>query len=308
MRSHVDNTIVVGIDGSNSSTAAALWAADEAQRREAQLRLVGAHWVHLGFAGPGVVIPPDLTNDVREAVRDALNNARDLVSAAHPNLDVAIELRHQEAFTALTDAAEYSLMAVVGSNGEHEVTESLLGSVALKMASRSSVPVVVVRANPDTGSARSAGPVLVGLDGSPGSDQALSFAFEEASMRDKQLIALHSWNENALKEYVWSDAPEVADDAELGDEKRLLAEQLSGWSDKYPDVPVSTVIRRGHPGATILRYCQETEDAERPSLLVVGSRGHGGFVGLLLGSTSQALIAHATCPVAVVRHEESTAG
>ena len=164
---------------------------------------------------------------------------------------------------------------------------------------------MVARTDPVTGSTHSDGPVLVGLDGSGGSEHALSFAFEEASIRGTQLVVLHSWGDTAANGFLRAYPPAVDYSRELGDEQRLLAEQLSGWSEKYPDVQVKTVIRRGQPAATILRYCRVVPESDRPSLLVVGSRGHGGFVGLLvgllLGSTSHALISHATGPVAVVR-------
>lgn len=301
MNVHVENVIVAGVDGSESSNAAALWAAAQAQRRKAELRLVGSYWVTVGFGGPGVMMQPDLIDDVRGAALSVLANSRDLVATTYPDLELTTQLRHEQPLSALLKASQHALMTVVGSSGDHEMAEAILGSVALKIASHGTVPVVVVRTDPVTGSAHSAGPVLVGLDGSAGSEHALSFAFEEASMRGTQLIALHSWRDTAANGFLREYPPDVDYRTELGNERRLLAEQLSGWSEKYPDVQVKTVIRRGQPAATILRYCREVHESDGPTLLVVGSRGHGGFVGLLLGSTSQALIAHATCPVAVVR-------
>jgi nucleotide-binding universal stress UspA family protein len=79
----------------------------------------------------------------------------------------------------------------------------------------------------------------------------------------------------------------------------MLAEQLAGWHEKYPDVAVRRVLFKGHPAEAMLRF---GDRAQHPSVLVVGSRGRGGFTGLLLGSTSQTVLSHATCPVIVVRH------
>ncbi len=85
------------------------------------------------------------------------------------------------------------------------------------------------------------------------------------------------------------------------EERHLLGEQLQTWTEKYPEVPVKQVILRGRPAATLLRFCAKSGSTGQPSLLVVGSRGRGGFTGMVLGSTSHALIAGASCGVAVVR-------
>jgi nucleotide-binding universal stress UspA family protein len=84
-------------------------------------------------------------------------------------------------------------------------------------------------------------------------------------------------------------------DAIDADEHRLLSERLAGWSEKYPDVPVQRLVTRHRPAATLI------EQSAHAQLVVVGSRGRGGFAGLLLGSVSHALLHHAACPVAVVR-------
>ena len=84
-------------------------------------------------------------------------------------------------------------------------------------------------------------------------------------------------------------------DAIDADEHRLLAERLAGWGEKYPDVPVQRLVTRCRPAATLI------EQSQHAQLVVVGSRGRGGLVGLLLGSVSHALLHHAGYPVAVVR-------
>jgi nucleotide-binding universal stress UspA family protein len=78
-------------------------------------------------------------------------------------------------------------------------------------------------------------------------------------------------------------------------EHEVLAERLAGWPEKYPDVTVRRVVDRNAPVGSLLDH------ALGARMLVVGSRGHGGFAGMLIGSTSQALIRQATCPVLVVR-------
>jgi nucleotide-binding universal stress UspA family protein len=87
-------------------------------------------------------------------------------------------------------------------------------------------------------------------------------------------------------------------------EHRLLETELAGWEQKYPDVPVRMRVLRGRPAPKLLRYA--TMDGNQPTqLLVVGSRGRGGFTGLLLGSTSQAVMTHASCSVAIVHGEHA---
>ncbi|HEY3467530.1 MAG TPA: universal stress protein, partial [Amycolatopsis sp.] len=81
------------------------------------------------------------------------------------------------------------------------------------------------------------------------------------------------------------------------DEDRLLSQRLAGWQEKYPEVEIRRVLVRERPRHALLDVSEEAQ------LVVVGSRGRGGFTGMLLGSTSQALVQHAQCPVLVVRPE-----
>ena len=295
-----ENLVVVGVDGSASSMGAAMWAAAEAQRRGATLKLVEAYDVSVGFAGPGMMIPPNIYEDVREYAETVLAGVRRAVAAKHPDLSIISQLRRDLPYLALRTASAHALLTVVGSHGGSEVAESLLGSIAQRVAARAASPVVVIRTDPETGETRDHGPVWVGLDGSPNSEDALAFAFEEASLRGAPLVAIHSWDGDAADGFLRSALPNE-DRSLFEDEQRLLAEQLAGWSAKYSDVAVTPLVVRGRPAATLLRRFVECDDTSKPALIVVGSRGHGGFTGLLLGSTSQALIAHAACPVAVVR-------
>lgn len=139
--------------------------------------------------------------------------------------------------------------------------------------------------------------MVVGVDGSPNSEAAIAVAFEEASFRKAPLVAVHAWVD------VVYDSTESA--ARLmpqwetlqPTEERLLAQRLAGWQEKYPDVEVQRKLVRDRPRHVLL------DESDRAQLLVVGSRGRGGFAGMLLGSTSQALVHHSSCPVLVVRPE-----
>ncbi|MDF3048967.1 MAG: universal stress protein [Pseudonocardia sp.] len=135
-------------------------------------------------------------------------------------------------------------------------------------------------------------PVVVGVDGSPTSEAAAAFAFEAASLRGVPRVAVHVSRDLSVDPRM---APLMDWDAVESDEREVLAERLADWLEKYPDVPVRRLVVRDRPARTLV------EESGRAQLVVVGSRGRGGFRGLLLGSVSQALLHHAHCPVAVVR-------
>jgi nucleotide-binding universal stress UspA family protein len=164
------------------------------------------------------------------------------------------------------------------------------------MATRANCPVVIVRgahAEEDDGSPR---PVVLGVDGSATSEAATEFAFAAATARDVPLVAVHTWWDPVIGPTVAKLIDVEAIDA---DERRRLVERLAGWTAKYPDVAVETVVSRDFPARVLLRQAAQAQ------LVVVGSRGHGELAGLFLGSVSNALVHRAPCPVAVVRPDAS---
>jgi nucleotide-binding universal stress UspA family protein len=295
------NVVIVGIDGSAPSVAAARWAADEADRRKAELHLLHAYSTPSaalpGMAGMG----PEVRSTVRAHGGEILDRARVAALAAHPGLAVTTTLTHGLPVEILQRESEHCLALVLGTAGRHEFTEALLGSVSGRLAGHASCPVVVVRAgvpDPDAGPA-APGPVVVGLDGTESCERAMAFAFESASLRATELIAVHSWDDTVLDGFL-RIYPLLADPAEIDeDERRILAEQLSGWAEQYPDVPVRSVVLRGRPEADLISSA--ASGSQPPALIVVGTRGGGRFTSLVVGSTSHALLADAPCPVAVVR-------
>jgi nucleotide-binding universal stress UspA family protein len=136
---------------------------------------------------------------------------------------------------------------------------------------------------------------VVGIDGTPASEAAIAFAFAQASAHGADLVAVHAWTDVVPEAEYLSGA--AALDFGPFEERaaEILDERLAGWQEKYPDVHVRRQLVRDRAASVLLRH------GEHARLLVVGSRGRGGFRGLLLGSTSQQLLHHATCPVAVVR-------
>lgn len=293
------NLVVAGVDGSESSMAATLWAAAEAQRRGAALCLVHAYSVPLASPGHGVP-PPDLGQAAKASAASVLDKAMTAVKKIHPGLALTTRASDESPVAALRAASEHAALTVVGSHGRHQLTQTLLGSVAARVSGHAHSPVVVIRTDP---AARPGGegPVVVGLDGSSESDDALAFALEAAASRRTSLVAVRTWDDTHLDGLPGS-YPELLDHDEVDVEQRhLLADQLTSWTEKYPEVPVHQIVRRGPPASALLSFCEDAGTMGRPSLLVVGSRGRGSIAGMVLGSTSHALIARATCGVAVVR-------
>jgi len=284
--------IVVGIDGSDSARRAATWAAAEATRRHTGLRLVTAVGSAAFSSAGGFVPPQGFFDELESQARALLAAAEAEVRAAYPDLEVQVRLCAGGAAAVLLDESKLAALVVLGSHdaeGGHLLTG---GSVAVGLAAHGHCPTVVLRG----GTLPTSGPVVVGVDGSPASELAVALAFEEASARRAELVAVHAWIEygsGSIAQYVadWSFVE--------GHEREVLAERLSGWQEKYPDVTVRRVLSEDKP-VRVLLSC-----AEGAQLLVVGNRGHGGFTGLLLGSTSRKLIHSAPCPLMVARPSES---
>lgn len=284
----MSSPIVVGVDGSASALSAVAWAAREAARRRAPLRLVHAYLVPTrGY--PDIVLSG---HEVREAVEEQGRQwLAEAEAAAKAAADVPVEavLEFSGAAGAMVWESERARMVVLGSRGLGGFTGLVVGSVAVALTAHGKCPVVVVR-----GEDHEAGPVVVGVDGSPASEQAVDFAFEAASARNAPLKAVHVWSDFSI-DGLYDSLLTVDWDQVEAAEHRVLAERLAGHAEKYPEVAVERVVVRDRPVRALLA------EAEGARLLVVGSRGRGGFTGMLLGSTSQALVHHATCPLAVVR-------
>ncbi len=282
--------VVAGVDDSEWGRRAAWWAAEEAGRRQGRLLLVHAYALPAaGYSGYNP-FPADLLSTLEEEARDTLSSLAGDLQAHHPNISIGTFVTYGDAVTVLRSAASGAALAVVGGHRTNRVAMAL-GSVAGRFAARSHIPVAVVHSAdiPDDG------PIVVGIDGSPGGEQAIRFAFEEADLRHAKLVALHTYaSPIALAPVPAYSAAVVDEEAIAQSEGALLSEQLAGWSDKYPDVPVEQVIVRGVPARAIL------ERAAAAQLVVVGTRGHAALTELLLGSTSQAVITHSAAPVVVV--------
>ncbi|MBE1493917.1 nucleotide-binding universal stress UspA family protein [Amycolatopsis lexingtonensis] len=295
----IDPRITVGVDGSAGSTAAVAWAAKIASLRHLELRIV--HGLQLS----GLYYGGGLPGAGAEALFDALvadgekivADARAVAASIDENLVVTSGLPNEPPVPMLLEESRHARMLVVGRTGAGGFTGMLIGGTAATVAAHAHCPVAVVRGREGATVVPGSGPVVVGVDGSANSEQALAVAFEEASLRGAPLAALHAWNDVTYEDTRGTARILTQPDTLVADAERLLGQRLAGWQEKYPDVEVRRVLVQGRPRHALLDAAAEAQ------LVVVGSRGRGGFTGMLLGSTSQALVQHAACPVLVVRPE-----
>ncbi|MBA0125735.1 universal stress protein [Haloechinothrix sp. YIM 98757] len=290
--------VVVGVDGSEAAGRAVQWAAHEARSHHAPLHIVHAIGVPDFFPG-GAISPSTELFHLLERDGDAvLAEARELAESIAPEVPIRAESLTDSPVVTLIDHSTHARCVVLGESGRGAFTGALLGSTTIALAAHAHCPVITVRGPAERSPA---GVVVVGVDGSDLSDDALGCAFEQAAFREARLVAVHAWNDSDPEE-LFSESRVTFEWEPLAEaEHRVLAERLAGWSERYPDVPVERDLVRAKPRQRLLEWSAAAD------LVVVGCRGRGGFRGMLLGSTSQALVHHAECPVMVVRRHCATA-
>ncbi|MEU1597911.1 universal stress protein [Streptomyces sp. NPDC005708] len=279
--------IVVGVDPDSSKRMALAWAADEAARRRVPLRLVHAEGM------PTVEfrkwhVPPswEAWNEVmHEAGEQKLKDAVAFAEARQPRVEVSGLLAEGDPAWVLREQGQDATAVVLGSQHLSRVREVFgSASVSLPVMAHSPCPVVVVP-EPEHSNQQPAY-FVVGVDGSEHSAAAVEFAFEEAALRDAALRTLYVWQPGLL-----GMLDEQAAQQEC---RRLLSEIVAGRGAAYPNVELHQELITGHPVKVL------TEESADALGLVVGTRGRGGFAGMLLGSVSQGVLHHAQCPVITV--------
>jgi nucleotide-binding universal stress UspA family protein len=289
-------SVVVGLDGSDTSGWALQWGLQEADRRGLPLVLVHTDEQHPAQEDAA----SDDSGGGTDEADPVLQQALDTVRQSAPGVQVSAHHVQGHAAAVLVEASATAVTVVLGAGSRGGVSKAVLGSVSHQVATHGHCPVVVVRAMPSDDGA-GAGQVVLALDDSEACTPAIEYAFAAASRQGLGLTAVHAW----WREYlggVMAYSPWEGDWSEVAEELEQMMEQtLAGWCAKYPDVPVHRHLVRGH---AVKMLVQESEGA---ALLVVGSRGRGGFPGLLLGSVSTGLLQHADCPVAVV-HQPASEG
>ncbi|KQX67069.1 universal stress protein [Angustibacter sp. Root456] len=286
--------IVVGIDGSTVSDLAVTWAAGEATRRRLPLHVLHAYpWETVYPRAGGLPLPGQELMAIEAARRDAaealVEHTQQQLRRTHPDLEVRTTTAAGSPSGMLVDASHGADTVVVGAHGAGWLHDLALGSVSLAVAAHAASPVAVVHTPADADRLRSG--IVVGVDDAPQGQRALEYAFARAAERDAEITAVHTWWMDTLVAPPLMAAWEDVDQAE----GKLLRDTLAPWQERYPDVKVRWVLVQGHPATSLVRASESAE------LLVVGSRGRGGFASLLLGSVSRGVLHRASCPVVVAR-------
>lgn len=286
--------IIIGYDGSAASDRALEWAATAATERGLPLKILVAWAMPPGAfgEGAGAGVSGTLMDELRSEADVTLENAIAKATGLARDVEVSGEVVVSTPAAALVERSGDASMIVVGSHGRGGFSGLLLGSVSRQVSAHANCPVVVVRraADPD------AREVVVGVDGSKESLKALDFAFDHASRHGLRLRVVHTWEVppiGAITGVPTFSPPELLHDIK-SNEMRITAEALAGHRDRYPDVTVEQEVLQGAPVKTL------ADMSDRSAMVVVGSRGRGGFLGLLLGSVSHGVLHHAHCPVTVV--------
>ena len=292
--------VVVGVDGSDTGAVALDQAIDVSKRHHAPLTIVTAYIGPADAFGTSSVALPesywvDQENHAAQIVRTAQTTARERLG---DSWQIAGEVTVEQPIPYLLKKSETAGILVVGTRGLGRFGSALLGSVSSALVAHAKCPVFVARdelSNPD-------GPVVVGVDGSEASRAAVAIAAEEADLLGVPLHAVHSWTDFDLgATYRGAEAPGPNWDAAAESlaatetETALLSESLAGVRESHPDLEIQRTVVHDRPVRALL------EASEKARLLVVGSRGRGGFTGMLLGSTSRSLLASVSVPLVIVR-------
>lgn len=283
--------ILVAVDGSAESDAAVTWATREAVLRNLPITLF--HVVAPVVVGwPVGQLYDEMPQWQKDNAQQVIEHARTTLSTSLAGFEsphVRTETAYSEVVPALIEAAKKASMIVVGNVGMSGLGRLLLGSVSTAMLQHAQCPVAVIHSG-DGVTPDADAPIVVGIDGSPASEGATALAFDEASRRGVELVALHAWSDVGVFPVLGMD---WRDRERNGEE--VLAERLAGWQEQYPDVQVRRELVCDKPARWLLEEC------ERAQLVVLGSRGRGGFSGMLLGSVSSAVAHAAKIPVIVTR-------
>jgi len=288
--------VVVATDGSEESLHAVEWAAMEAVRHGAPLRIVSAPTMPPGmraYDGPPRTVAGALRDQSTRALSEAITRAAEVTTG----LLVDTDLLAGPPALAVTDSGAGALMLVVGARGAGGFAAMVLGSVSRYSAMHARCPVVVVRQETSDVTRE----VAVGIRDPHDATGTLAFAFEEAALRGATLVAVHTCYSYppVLRGLRTSPATgRAAADAERvsAQASRDLADALARWRDKFPAVPVRLDVVDGHPARTLASY------SARAGLVVIGRHGAPGG-GSAIGAIQHAVLHCARGPVVVVPSE-----
>lgn len=292
-----EGEIIVGIDGSEQSYGALLWAAGEARRRNRPIRLVTAYALPV-FTGSGFDSSYTMINEqaLSEGVAQILDEAKKRLAGQDVELRATVETG--DASAILEKLSEKAELMVVGSRSARGFFGRLLGTVSTSLPAHSHCPVVVVplawaeKHREDAATLTPSHGVAVGSDGS---EQARKAILAAAAQADRMGVNLKLINALAPYTGALTWVPAAVDFEAVYREVQELQEKIQAWVGKYyPDLTVEPELIDGSPVEVLL------EVGERSDLVVVGTRGRGGLAGMLLGSTSQGVLHGSQNPVMIV--------
>ncbi|GAA2591989.1 universal stress protein [Streptomyces axinellae] len=274
--------ILVGVDPDPAGQTALTWAADEAARQRASLLLLHA-WTMFFPAYTDPKMGSDLIVLLRDRGQRVLEAAAQIVLKRCPHVEVSTVLEEEDPIWALREHAKSASLLVLGTRPWQESHHIAASPVAGPVIAHVHCPVAVVRENTEP----AVPPFFVaGADGSPTSARALHLAFAQAAAREAAVRVRYAWQPPRLG---------VLDErAAVREAEHLLDKEIATARAEHPGVPYDREVVRGHPVEVL------SQAAEGALGLVVGTRGHGGFTGMLLGSVSQGVLRHARSHVLVV--------
>ncbi|GAB94281.1 nucleotide-binding universal stress UspA family protein [Kineosphaera limosa] len=286
-------SVVVGVDGSPAANRALAWAVAEATRRERAIHLLCARETYIGAAHlDSSVAWTDPTLDALDSSLTVIEEAKAYVDQVSPDLRVTFSRPWGRPAQHLVIASHDAEIVVVGSRGHGRLASVMLGTVSLQTAAHARCPVIVVReGQPEhpTGSLK----ITVGVDGSTDATEAVAFAMRMAGPGGDVDLVLAWWLE-MIDGMVVTTKDSPAWEQVVQRHHATIERALGNCREEYPNVTVEVHIERGRTEEVLLGAVKDSD------LLVVGSRGRGGFAGLLLGSVSQHMLTAAPCPVAVM--------
>lgn len=290
----VADGIVVGVDGSDPGMCALDWAAAEAERRGVPLNIVTSYTIPV-FAASSMDAGYATLDDqvIRDGAQEVLDAAKERIAGR--NVEVRLRIESGDPSGVLMELSEEADLVVVGTRGRGGFVGRLLGSVSSALPAHAKCPTVVVplcTAKRTEGDPGLRDVVVVGVDGSDRARRAVLVAAEQAVARSIPLRVVCALPPISGS-LAWMPAT-VDQEALTIDVRRQLQDGKRWLASHFPDLVIETEVIEGAPIEVLI------EESARATLIVTGTRGRGGFAGMLLGSTSQGALHHSKGPIMVV--------
>lgn len=292
---------MVGVDGSETSLAAAEWASAFAGKLGLPLHLV--HSSPAPGPMPEIAMTPDELAERYRAYRsELLTTAETVVRRRAPGIELSSVADSEPPAAGVLKAARGAALIVIGATGAGAVERWILGSTALRVVNQAHCPVAVWRGDPED-PAPDDRPIVVGADGSPLSAGATELAFAWAQLFSVPVVPVRTWTDGSAVGDSVPTAMQVFGPTAMAVDWEMIARAEAGtlstivapFRKKYPGVTVEERSRRGSAVRELLRALDEGQ------MLIVGHKGRGRLRGALLGSTTQNLLHRAQGPLVVYR-------